>query len=127
MSGNKTCTVIGDEGERIACEYMIHNGYRIIKRNYSSKFGEIDIIARKDEYLVFTEVKARKSTAFGEPCEFVDYRKQQKIIKTAYRYIEEYKIESPLRFDICEIIHKTGADGRIFVQRINYIEGAFET
>lgn len=118
---------IGDEGERAAAKYMQENGYSIIETNYHSKFGEIDIIAKNSEYVVFVEVKARKSTAYGSPCEFVDFRKQQKIIKTAYKYIAENNIEAPLRFDVCEIIHKPGAGGKIVLSSINYIEGAFET
>lgn len=113
---------IGDFGESQAREYMIKNGYKIILSNYSSKMGEIDIIAQKDEYIVFVEVKARKSALFGEPCEFVDLKKQGRIIKTAYKYLEENNIDSPVRFDVCEVIHE-GADK---IKSINYIEGAFE-
>ncbi len=113
---------IGDFGENAAREYMIKNGYEIVLSNYSSKAGEIDIIAKKDEYIVFVEVKARKTSIFGEPCEFVDTKKQQRIIKTAYKYLEENSLDSPIRFDVCEIIHEN-ADK---IKSINYIEGAFE-
>ncbi len=119
-------TAIGDIGEKYAAEYMKKCGYKIIDTNYHSKFGEIDIVAKKDEYIIFCEVKARRSVAFGYPCEFVDLRKRQKIIKTAYKYIEENNIESAIRFDVCEVFHKENKSGEIRLESINYIEGAFE-
>ena len=125
MSQIKAVT-IGDLGEKYAAEYMEKHGYKIVGRNYHSKFGEIDIIARKDEYIIFCEVKARRSVAFGYPSEYVDFRKRQKIIKTAYKYIEENNIESAVRFDVCEIFHTETANGEIKLESINYIEGAFE-
>lgn len=119
-------TVIGDVGERFAAVYMRRNGYTIVESNYRAKFGEIDIIAKKDEYIVFCEVKSRRSTAFGNPSEFVDFRKQKKIIKTAYKYIAENKIEAAVRFDVCEVFHRVNRAGEIVLEDINYIEGAFE-
>lgn len=119
-----TRQIIGDAGERAAVEYMKNNGFEIVETNYSSKYGEIDIVARIDEYVVFVEVKSRKSSAFGEPREFVDCRKQAKIKKTAYKYIDERKVLSPVRFDVCEIYHIPGEEYK--VKCINYIEGAFE-
>ena len=117
---------IGDIGEKYAAEYMKKCGYQIIDTNYSSKFGEIDIIAKKEEYIVFCEVKARRSVAFGNPAEFVDWRKRQKIIKTAYKYAEENNVEGAVRFDVCEVFHKETGKGEIRLESINYIEGAFE-
>ncbi len=119
-----TKQVIGDEGEKAAARYMKDSGFEILEMNYRCRYGEIDIIAKIDEYVVFTEVKSRKSAAFGEPREFVDYKKQAKIKATAYKYIEEKNIEANFRFDVCEIYHTS--DGKYEVKDINYIEGAFE-
>ena len=125
MSEIKT-VVIGDIGEKHAAEYMKNNGYNIIETNYRCKMGEIDIIAKKDEYVIFCEVKARRSVLYGNPGEFVDFRKQRKLIKTAYKYLMENNLECAVRFDVCEVFHKVNKSGKIELCSINYIEGAFE-
>ena len=65
-------------GENKAVEFLKAKNYTILARNYHSRFGEIDIIARKQSTIIFVEVKTRKNIAFGFPAEFVDYQKQQK-------------------------------------------------
>ena len=80
---------IGDFGENSACTFLKHHGYRIIDRNYSNRNGEIDVIARKGSYVVFVEVKTRKSDDYGNPSDAVNFHKQQRIIKTAQCYIME--------------------------------------
>ncbi len=117
---------IGKCGENAAAEYMKSCGYEIRERNYKTIFGEIDIIAKKDEYIVFCEVKSRSNINYGEPCEAVNIKKQQKIIRTAYNYIEENNVLSNFRFDVCEVFHKITSDRGYEVKKINYIEGAFE-
>lgn len=125
MSNDFCTSDLGNLGEDAAAKHMLSNGYEIISRNYKSKFGEIDIIAKKDEYIIFCEVKARKSTLFGDPCEAVSFSKRRKIRLTAYDYIQQNNIELPMRFDVCEIIHSV-KNGRYQVCKINYIKGAFE-
>lgn len=110
---------IGKMGENAACEYMSKNGYNIVKRNFYTRYGEIDIILRKDEYTVFAEVKTRKYTSFGTPSEFVDKRKRERIIKSAVLYLGES--ETAIRFDVVEVMYKN--DGEIV--NINHIENAF--
>lgn len=73
----------GNTGENIACDFLRKNGYKILKRNFRSRFGEIDIIATKDGNLIFLEVKTRWSKKFGDPKEAVTVWKLQKIRKTA--------------------------------------------
>lgn len=91
-------------------------------RNYHSRFGEIDIIARKQNTIIFVEVKTRKNTAFGFPAEFVDYKKQQKIMKTAQLYINDnFNAEFDYRFDIIEVFHYD--DNKV---NFNHLKGAFE-
>ena len=110
---------IGDTGEQIAVKYLECHGYIIIARNYYSRYGEIDIIAAKGEYIIFVEVKYRKSNLYGEPSLAVDFRKQEKLKKTALQYISENEAgDKDLRFDIIEI---TGT-GEV---AINHIENAF--
>ncbi len=97
---------VGFHYEDLACEYLKEQGYTIIERNYHNRFGEIDIIAREGDYLVFVEVKYRSDDSYGYPEEFVNYRKQRKIIKTAEYYL--MKARAPLdvlcRFDIVGIV-----------------------
>ena len=103
-------------GENKAVEFLKAKNYTILARNYHSRFGEIDIIARKQNTIIFVEVKTRKNTAFGFPAEFVDYQKQQKIMKTAQLYIND-----DYRFDIIEVFHYD--DNKV---NFNHLKGAFE-
>ena len=97
---NVTAVSIGQSGEETAVKILKKNGYKIIERNYRTKQGEIDIIAQDGEYTCFVEVKFRKNDDFGDPGDFIDERKQQKIIKTAQYYAVKKGIyDTPMRFD----------------------------
>lgn len=110
---------IGDFGEDIAVRELLKKGYTILERNYHSRFGEIDIIAKKGTYVVFVEVKLRKNTEKGMPKEAVTKQKQRKILMTAQRYISQKKLDNvDFRFDVIEIIK----DKEIL---FNHIENAF--
>lgn len=117
-----TTKEIGDFGEGIACDYLEKKNIKIIKRNYHCRAGEIDIIARDGDCLVFCEVKTRKSSEFGAPSEFVDFRKQEKIMKTALYYTMRDDIE--MRFDVIEVFYAQKGDAKI-VTKVNHIENAF--
>ena len=78
---------LGNLGEDYACEVLEGLGYEVLDRNFRSRFGEIDIIARKDGFLCFVEVKTRSEGSMGRPVESVTRSKQQKIIKTTEYYI----------------------------------------
>lgn len=118
-----TTKTIGDFGENAAAMYLKHKGYTILERNFHSHFGEIDIIARdKDGFYVFVEVKTRKNTLYGRPSEYVDYKKQSRIRKTALYYTHSDSVD--MRFDIVEIIYsQTNEESKI--DEINHIENAF--
>ncbi|MBC8313362.1 MAG: YraN family protein [Candidatus Cloacimonetes bacterium] len=90
-------------GEDIAAQFLENNDYEILKRNYHSVYGEIDIICKKDNQLIFVEVKARQSDKFGGPLDAITENKKDKIIKTTYHYLAKYELESPVRFDIITI------------------------
>lgn len=99
-SENKTAVSIGWAGEETAVKILKKHGYKILERNYRTKMGEIDIIAKDGEYTCFVEVKLRKSDDFGTPGDFIDERKRQKIIKTAQYYAVKKEIyDTPMRFD----------------------------
>ena len=109
---------VGDFGEDLVEEYLRKKGYDILDRNFRKAFGEIDIIARIDEIVVFVEVKTRKNKDFANPSEAVTISKQQKIIKASQAYLMENDLtDSIIRFDVAEVIRVDG--------EINYIENAF--
>ncbi|MCC6543536.1 MAG: YraN family protein [Nitrospirae bacterium] len=94
----------GRQGEERAEEYLKTKGYNIIERNYSNRFGEIDIIARDGSTLVFIEVKTRNSSLYGFPADAVDAKKQSRIGRVALSYISDKKFTNhPCRFDVLSI------------------------
>ncbi|WP_407927641.1 YraN family protein [Clostridium moniliforme] len=95
---------IGYYGEDIASDYLIKNGYKIIKRNYSNRFGEIDIICSKENILSFIEVKSRYSKNFGRGIEAINYYKKNSIKKLTKYFLLNYNFNSYfIRFDVIEI------------------------
>ena len=95
----------GNITEKIAQNYLIEQGYKIVNTNYKNKIGEIDIIAKDSDVLVFVEVKYRKNTNFGLPREAVNFEKQRKIRMVAMSYINKYNLHNNLcRFDVVEIL-----------------------
>lgn len=110
----------GKLSETAAAVYLFLNGYKILDRNFHSRFGEIDIVAKKKNTLVFVEVKARGENSLAQPSYAVDVRKQRKIIKTAQYYIcNRNPIEADIRFDVVEIFKKSGT------VKLNHIINAF--
>lgn len=111
--------IYGKKSEIIASQFLKEKGYKILETNHKNKVGEIDIIAQDNDYLVFVEVKARMSCAFGDPLEAVDYRKQQKLRKTAELYlIMKRKTNFNCRFDVVSILGNENPE-------ITHIENAF--
>ena len=108
----------GRIGEKIALRYLINNNANILETNYRIKSGEIDIIAKINEELVFIEVKSRSNVNFGYPSEAVDSRALRKIVNTAKYYMLKNNINNvPIRFDVIEIYLK--------YKKINHIVNAF--
>jgi len=94
----------GKKGEDIAVAYLKSKGYRIVERNYKCLFGEIDIVARDGDMLVFVEVKSRKSEEFGDPQVAVGLEKQKKMSKISLKYLEDKHLyPSDARFDVVAI------------------------
>ena len=106
----------GDFGEEKAAKYLKRQKYKIIKRNFKNQLGEIDIIARQKDVVVFVEVKTRTDESFGFAAEAVDSKKQQKIRNVALLYTQKHNI-SNFRFDVVEVYIKD--------DRINHIINAF--
>jgi putative endonuclease len=98
---------IGALGERRAVEFLKRNNYNILAVNYRCRQGEIDIIAKQGNTLIFIEVKTRSSLKFGMGIEAVNYSKQQKIKKVAMNFLNEKKAAfTDLRFDVIDIMIK---------------------
>ena len=111
----------GKAGEAMAAEFLRARGYTILDAGYRSAFGEIDLIAKKRNCVVFVEVKLRKNADFAEAREFVTAAKQRRVITTAQLWLQNNPSEKQPRFDVIEIY---GEGDRI--NRINHIENAFE-
>jgi len=96
---------LGKKGEETALRFLKKKGYRIIERNYVCKMGEMDIIAREKDTLVFIEVKTRTSTMFGPPQLAVHSSKQRQLSKVALYYLKEKRLEdAKARFDVVAIL-----------------------
>ena len=109
----------GDSGEEKALEFLMQKGYGFVGKNYHSRYGEIDIIVKDGDNIVFVEVKTRKSNSIARPSEFVDFRKQKRILTTAEIYLYENPTDLQPRFDVIEVTYK----GNKF--EIEQIENAF--
>jgi len=114
----------GNWGERIAHEYLRKNNYKIITTRFRSRFGEIDIIAKNWEFLVFVEVKTRKDATFAYAREYVGKVKQRKMIATAKYWLAVRPTKLQPRFDVIEIYAKDGES--TISPEIIHIENAFE-
>ncbi len=95
---------LGEEGEKIATQYLKSKGYIIHHTNWRMSHLEIDIIAENNDELVFVEVKTRSSNQFGEPEDAVDFQKEKDLIRLADVYLENLQLEVLSRFDIIAII-----------------------
>ena len=115
---------IGSEGEKRVAEFLRRRGFSIIKRNYLCRYGEIDIIAENQEFLLFVEVKTRKEQSLVSGAQAVDAFKQKRILLTANDYIAKTESEKQPRFDIADVTVYNKEDGNLGY-RLNYIENAF--
>jgi putative endonuclease len=109
----------GNQAEKLALDYLKRNGYEILATNWRFGKAEIDIIARKDNTLVFVEVKARSSGYYGQPQSFIDRKKIKRITEAAHEYILQNNADADARFDVIAILknkHK---------EELEHIENAF--
>lgn len=111
-------------GEIMVADFLRSKGYTIIKRNFHSRYGEIDIIASKDEYIVFTEVRTRKEKSLVSPAESVTAAKQKKVSLTALEFLLRFETPLQPRFDVAEVTVFQKADGTDGF-KLNYIKNAF--
>jgi putative endonuclease len=96
---------LGREGERLAAQFLEKQGVVIVERNFRTRCGEIDLVARDKKELVFIEVKARSGSDFGSALEAVDSRKCRQIVRVAKEYLLVHDgFEEPIRFDVIGIL-----------------------
>ncbi len=107
--------------EKEAAEFLKTKGYKILKSNYKTKLGEIDIIAKDKDTICFVEVKGRHSLKFGQPCEAVSFKKQRQISKAAVYYLKLNNLmDRPARFDVLTILYRDNKG------ELSLIKNAFE-
>ena len=114
----------GLEGEKRVANFLRNKGFSVIKQNYSCKYGEIDIIAQTDEYILFVEVKTRKENSLVSGIQAVDSFKQNRILKTAQDFISKTECELQPRFDVAEVTVFEKGDGATGY-KLHYITNAF--
>jgi putative endonuclease len=113
--------VTGDRGEDLACELLVKKGYQLVERNYTYGKGEIDIIAKDKDTLVFVEVKSRKNLEFGPPELGITKNKQRQVRRIAEAYLHEKDIiDTDCRVDVVAILFR-GKEP----PKINHIVNAF--
>ena len=100
--------ISGAWGESVAADYLRKKRYKLLATGYRSRFGEIDLIVCNKKYLVFVEVKLRKTDSFAEAHEFVDHNKQNRIRTTAEMYLSQNPTNLQIRFDVIEIYAPEG-------------------
>ena len=90
----------GNKAESEAQKLLISEGLKPVLRNYHCRSGEIDLIMKDNDTLVFVEVKYRKSINYGDGADSVTYKKQQKLLKAAHHYLLKHPYSGPCRFDV---------------------------
>ena len=115
---------IGNIAEEKTAVYLRKKGFYIAKRNFHSRYGEIDIIAENESLVLFVEVKARSEDALVSPADAVDRFKQERIIKTAMDYISKSHCDLQPRFDVAEVTVFVKEDGN-YGYKLNYLSNAF--
>ena len=108
--------ILGKKGEKLVEKYLLDRGYKLLRRNYRTQFGEADLVMQDGDEIVFVEVKTRTSDTFGLPKEAVGRDKQKRYYQIALCYGKEKGVEPNARFDVAEV-YENG--------RIEYYQNAF--
>lgn len=108
----------GEESERLACDYLVKQGLKPIEKNFSCKYGELDLLMYDQKTLVVVEVRFRQSNKYGGALESITHKKQSRIVATTQHYLLINKINSAVRFDVVTMSSATD---------LNWIKNAFQT
>lgn len=122
MTG-ESARLLGKWGEALTAEYLRRRGCRLVASGWHCRFGEIDLISTDDKYIIFTEVKLRKSARFAQAREFVDGGKQRRLRTSAELYLAENPTPLQPRFDVAEVYAPEGTGTKN--PEICYLEDAF--
>ena len=114
----------GQRGEDFAAEYLARRGYRILARNYRTRYGEIDIVAQCGEVLALVEVKTRRPASWGGAAGAVTPKKQHRLILAAEQYLQENPTDAMPRFDVVALTTSGGEEFRVI--SCEHLKGAFE-
>ncbi|MCB1794082.1 MAG: YraN family protein [Candidatus Competibacteraceae bacterium] len=110
----------GSAAEDLACRYLEARGLTLVTRNVRCRGGELDLIMRDGEHLIFVEVRSRSHTRYGTPAESVTRSKQQRLLRAAALYLQRQRLDLPCRFDVVAILQ---ADGE---PQVEWIRDAFQ-
>ncbi len=111
----------GARAEDLALQYLENHGLTLVTRNYHCRTGELDLIMREGDLLVFVEVRSRRSAQYGSPAESVTRAKQKKLLSAAASYLQRQGLDLPCRFDVVAILLWPGSD-----PHIEWIRDAFQ-
>ena len=114
---------LGKWGETQALDFLLSKDYRAVSQGYRTRFGEIDLIVKNNEFIIFVEVKVRKNSDFAMPREYVGHTKQSKIIATAQMWLAKHETALQPRFDVIEVFAPDGI--KTDFPRIIHLENAF--
>jgi putative endonuclease len=111
----------GESAESLGAQFLLRRGYRLLERNFKTRLGEVDLVVENDAYLVFVEVRYRRSVAWGSPEATVGRLKRSKLVLAALEYVQRHRLEQrALRFDVLSIRQARGGPC------IEHYENAFE-
>ncbi|MBU8897081.1 YraN family protein [Corallococcus sp. H22C18031201] len=111
----------GNTAEDSAVRFLEARGWRVRARNWTCRYGELDVVAERDEFVCFVEVRMRSSTVCGEPVDTVSFAKQRRVVKAAMHYLFQYDVrERMVRFDVISVV------GRGAHATVEHIPGAFD-
>lgn len=114
----------GQKGEAMVAAYLRNRGCAVVGRNYQCRYGEIDIIAEHNEYIIFVEVKTRKENSMVSSAEAVDSAKQRRIMLTAQDYLSKTPYSLQPRFDVAQVTVYVRPDKTVGY-KLRYTENAF--
>ena len=121
--GGENARRLGQWGEQLVSERLRHQGWTVAARNFRCRMGELDIVAKNEQYIIFVEVKLRKNDRFGSACESVTPAKQRRLRIAAELYLVTHPTQLQPRFDVAEVYAPQGLPTEN--PDIYYIENAF--
>ncbi len=117
---------LGAWGEAVATDYLEKQGCRILSRNYTCRYGELDLVAQQGEFLLFVEVKARSGRSWDTPAQALTRKKQEKLLLAAQTYLQEHPTTLQPRFDLIQVFFHL-EQGTPKLDRVDHLPGAFDT